>query len=90
MRAQAAVTGAGALVGGEKRHPNLLAVQHLGHQGRDVHVAGVKGQVQRLRAAGLRAILAESQRRMGDASYEKRSDPATRAQTARVLPSPVA
>ena len=50
MRAQAAVTGAGALVGGEKRHPHLLAVQHLPDRVRlrPVRVPDMDGEDQRV------------------------------------------
>ena len=52
VAAQAAVALLRALVGGKKRHADLLAAQHVGHQVGDAHVAGVEGEVHR-RVAGV-------------------------------------
>ncbi len=49
---EAVAVGLGALGGGEEGDAHVLALEHLGHQRRDAHVAGVEGQVDRL-VAGL-------------------------------------
>lgn len=45
--AQRAIALLGGLVGGKEGNFDVLAIEHLGNQGRHAHVAGVKGQVQR-------------------------------------------
>ena len=43
VAAQAAVAGLGGFVGGKKGDFDVMLFQHVGNQGGDRHVAGVKG-----------------------------------------------
>ena len=48
VRAQAAVAGFGAFIGGKKRHLDLVPIQHVSDQRCHFHVARVQSQVHRL------------------------------------------
>ena len=45
--AETAIANLGAFVRRKKGHPHLLPLEHLSHQRRDFHVAGIQSQIQR-------------------------------------------
>src|SRR5256885_12500112 len=53
--AQAAIALLGGLVGREKRHWHRMALEHIGHQVGNAHVARVEGQIHGLGTACARS-----------------------------------
>ena len=84
LRAQATVAGLRALVGGKKSDLDLVFIQHVSHQRRNSHVAGVQrqidgfagrfGRLRRVLCGFLCIVFACSPSRMGASSYKKNSN----------------